>query len=383
MGNDYEEYPTDGKHAARMAKPAWGSTKPLDKKLVENRKEYFRGVTALCKACAALNLDLTQDNLLIRSDHPNTRYCCATDQSGYFTPHMGRIDALIGEGLKKSIKFDVPVTATGQIENLDAIKPRSLPEKSRPPAPREINRISEILKLQSPCGVQQLVQRGSLFVGSGWDGDINVWGVADSSRYAHQTVRLDGEKWDTSCRDGYPPESWELAEHSLLIGNWPIGAPEIGDRPIVLIVVGVRNLCAAMTVALWETGVPSGEDLLSLAPICMPEVGRLISPAALKYFAGKIVMIAPQNSAAGQVALREWSRQLRDAGAASVLEVNFLGQRGFYNRDVYEFRDVAPVLNWRGTPRRPLIGPFIKPIEAAQRTRKAAATTTLSASPSP
>ena len=174
-----------------------------------------------------------------------------------------------------------------------------------------------------------------LWHGMVWDDgrEWPAWLVTDSSRRNAQARRLDGGLWhgigDKKAKSLPGVEA-----------SWPIGAAEIGERPLVLLCEGQPDFCAALLVAWWE-GVAVGD----VAPVCMAGTGHSIPADALPLFAGKHIRIAIHDDAAGREAAQRWADQLYLAGAKSVDGFDFAGMTRHDGRPVGDLADFATLFD--------------------------------------
>jgi hypothetical protein len=178
------------------------------------------------------------------------------------------------------------------------------------------------------AGLELLTQRGLLWQGAVFDDghEWPAWIVTDATRRNAQGRRLDGEPWQgigskkAKTLPGCDP-------------SWPIGAADIGERPLVLLCEGQPDFCAALLVA-WFEGLPVDR----VAPVCMTGAGNTIHADALPLFAGKRVRIAVHADDQGREAGERWATQLYRAGAVAVDGVHF---EGLTKRDGQPVKDLA------------------------------------------
>ena len=131
------------------------------------------------------------------------------------------------------------------------------------------------------AGLELLTRRGLLWHGMVRDAgrDWPAWIVTDSTRRNAQARRMDGQPWK-----GIDAKAKSLPG---VEASWPIGAVEIGDRPLVLLCEGQPDFCAALLVVWFE-----GVSVEHVAPVCMAGAGHLIHADALPCFTSKHVPIA-------------------------------------------------------------------------------------------
>ena len=207
---------------------------------------------------------------------------------------------------------------------------RAAPSPARPVPPRrpslripplrlltvgEMATVAVLRGWPSFAGLELLTRRGLLWHGLVWDDgrEWPAWVITDSTRRNVQARRLDGGLWRGI--GGKKAKSLPGVEAS-----WPIGAPEIGDRPVVVLCEGQPDFCAVLLVAWWE-----GLDVDRVAPICMTGAGNTVHADALPWFAGKRVRIAIHDDAKGHMAAHRWADQLYRAGAKNVDGFDFAG----------------------------------------------------------
>lgn len=157
------------------------------------------------------------------------------------------------------------------------------------------------------------------------------WWVLDSTERNAHARRMDGKTW---WQDG--PKS--LALKGVQAG-WPIGAADIGDKPLVALVEGEPDLLAAWALAERE----------ELAPVAMLGSSNRIHAEALPFFAGKEVRIYAHADAKGQgmrAAIR-WVAQLRTV-AKAVRIVSFDGIELPDGAPVSDLNDYLKTPNWSG-----------------------------------
>ena len=126
--------------------------------------------------------------------------------------------------------------------------------------------------------------------------------VTDDARYVRQDRRVDGQQLAFNG---------DRAAKCRTIGaaSWPVGAANIGAKPVVLLVEGMPDLLAAVQVI----GVQGRHH--DTAAVAMLGAGQKIHPQSFPYFAGKYVRLFPHRDEAGSRATETWCRQLQRAGA--------------------------------------------------------------------
>lgn len=132
-----------------------------------------------------------------------------------------------------------------------------------------------------------------------------VWFVRDRSQRVAQARRLDGEFWQTR-------ESPACFKAQTLPGgcaSWPVGLLESEGFDLIALCEGGPDLLAAFHFA-WHEGREQ-----EVAPVAMLGASARIHTDALPRFRGRRVRIFPHCDPAGHKAAREWTHQLREAGA--------------------------------------------------------------------
>jgi hypothetical protein len=151
-----------------------------------------------------------------------------------------------------------------------------------------------------------------------------AWLLTDRARKIALARRMDGEPWRCTGNKG-----WMLRGSQ---GNWAIGAADIGDAPEVWLTEGGPDfLCA------WHY---IDGQMEFAAPVCAPSASGGIPCELLPCFAGRLVRVFPHGDEAGMRALRAWTGQLREAGAAEVLWFDiseFLDSSGASPKDLNEY----------------------------------------------
>jgi hypothetical protein len=190
------------------------------------------------------------------------------------------------------------------------------------------------------AGLELLVQRGLLWQGEVFDGGAEwpAWIITDDSRRNVQARRLDGQPW--AGIGGKKAKSLPGTDPS-----WPIGATNVGDRPVVLLCEGQPDFCAALLVA-WFEGLPFDR----IAPVCLTGAGSSIHADALPPFAGKRVRIAVHADHKGREAAERWARQLYVCGATCVDGFHFDGITKRDGQPVKDLADFATLLDLDDPP---------------------------------
>lgn len=163
-------------------------------------------------------------------------------------------------------------------------------------------------------GLQLMNERGLLHFEQVYDAGRShrSWVISDRSRLNAQARKLNGERWKgignakAKTVPGIPD------------ARWPIGAADIGKRPLVVLCEGQPDFCAVLPLALDEELDP---DLV--APVCMTGANHSISDDAGAHFTGKTVLIPYHSdpSGIGETAAIRWTSQLYAYGTYQVITV--------------------------------------------------------------
>ena len=135
-----------------------------------------------------------------------------------------------------------------------------------------------------------------------WRGGQRICTVTDNARYVRQDRRVDGQHLIV---DGYRTTKCR----TIGTASWPVGAANIGTKPVVLLVEGLPDLLAAIQII----NVQGHHH--DTAAVAMLGAGQKIHPQSLPHFAGKYVRLFPHRDEAGSRAAETWCRQLQRAGA--------------------------------------------------------------------
>lgn len=207
-----------------------------------------------------------------------------------------------------------------------------LQTKLRPGTREELQALADQRKLGGTAGLERATALGQLFFTDVYDhGDRHpAWILTDSARLNGQARKIDGTEWKF---DGKRKPSKSKTVWSPEAG-WPVGINDVGNNDIVL-VEGNPDFIAAYQ-AIWMSGRP-------LAPVGIFGASTVICDEALAMFAGKTVYIMAhsEESGVGLKAAQRWERQIKAAGATTVL-LSF-GQDGV--KDLNDLVSLAVISN--------------------------------------
>ncbi len=291
----------------------------LDPSKLERPRARGGKAIARCPVCAVAGADKSCEHL----------WCASPDWDGPFGCLLKcdkkEIFALVGVtvGNRKMLR-PLAVVRSARVAKL---KPQ-LPDL-RPLTTAEMDGIANQRGWLCITGMKQLSQRGLLWFANVRDNgtDWPAWLITDASRRNAQARRLDGKEWSRIAAKAKTLPGCEA--------SWPIGAADIGCRPIVLLVEGGPDLLASLYCVGWESFTVE-----AVAPVCMAGAGHSIPADALPLFAGKHVRICPHNDAKGMQAGERWVAQLYRAGAARVSRYTFEGLKtpdGEPGKDLADF----------------------------------------------
>lgn len=186
-----------------------------------------------------------------------------------------------------------------------------LQTKLRPGTVQELQALADQRKLGGTAGLEIATSRGHLFFTDVYDNGERhpAWILTDSSRLNGQARKIDGTEWKF---DGKRKTSKSKTVWSPEAG-WPVGINDVGTNDIVL-VEGNPDFIAAHQ-AIWISGKP-------LSPVGLFGASTVICDEALDKFKGKTVylMAHSEESGVGLKAAQRWERQLKAAGATTVLK---------------------------------------------------------------
>jgi hypothetical protein len=314
---------------------------PLNIDLLE--RALLRGgkLIARCPVCAESGGDHGCEHLVV-FEAGRGAYRCILDPAGAGSEHSKRIQELVGIRDETDPYF--------RAKNADATKlrkPMTLTERPLPFVPqlrrltlRETIDLATLRCWAHFAGLETLSRRGLLHYGEVRDDRVGFpsWIITDSSRCNIQARRLDGKPWDGIGG----------AKAKTLFGSqaaWPIGAADIGDRPIVVLTEGGPDFCCVLLVA-WFEGLPAD----AVAPVTMTGAGNAIPADALLLFRGKRVRIIEHRDAPGIEAGELWSKQLWGAGAVQVDGFRFEEVKMRCNSHVKDLADFAQLLDPESPP---------------------------------
>ncbi len=312
---------------------------PLDLARLENARQRGNRLTARCPACAETGSDRKGEHLAIFADG---RFACVMNPGPAGEVHRQRIFDLAG------IKEHPGQPARAPVIALQRPQP-ARPALHLPPLRRlTVGEMLAIIKLRGwpmDAGLELLTRRGLLWQGNVFDGGEHhpAWIVTDSARRNAQARRLDGQPW----------QGIKGAKAKSLPGSqasWPIGAPEIGARPFVMLCEGGPDFLAALLVAWFESERMAGFSVEHAAPVCLCGAGQTIPPDALDFFTGKHVRIFIHADDEGNAAAKRWAAQLYQARAKSVDGFDFAGLTRPDGQPVKDLADFAKLLDPEDPP---------------------------------
>lgn len=152
------------------------------------------------------------------------------------------------------------------------------------------------------------------------------YSLTDASKRVRQDRRLDGEPF--VLRDGACTKSRTIGDPSHALG---LPTP----KPVIALCEGSSDLLAAYHLAWCE----SMEHLI--APVAMLGAGMKIDPRDVPLFAGKRIIMFPDNDDAGKKAEQNWRAQLVDYKKDII--VFYFG--GLYQMNGQKIKDLRDFLN--------------------------------------
>lgn len=276
----------------------------LDLDLLENVRFHGNKVTAACPVCREDGRDSQGAHLV----------CFGPDGDGPFTCIRGcdpkEIWKLAGARQSHRVGMARPTVRTPP-------RPRRL-YKPYPVEPED-RLFLQLIQLRAwPSvaldGLKRLAARGLLHFEPVWDGHRShlAWVISDSSRLNAQARKLNGEGWK-GIGDAKAKTVPDIPD-----ARWPIGAADIGNRPIVVLCEGQPDFCSVLPLAVDE-----GIDPDQIAPVCITGANHNIPTDAGTHFTGKTVVIPHHSDASeiGSVAATRWTYQLYEYGASKVVTV--------------------------------------------------------------
>lgn len=285
----------------------------LDLSKLENPRSKDGAIVARCPACALEGRDRTGEHLWI-ADEGSGPFVCILHLGKEGKEHRKLIRQLVGQS---SGVLAFPLDRVDRAARQRKVRSKRTPliPDLAPLTEEEMMAVAELRGWHSHKGLEILSSRGLLWFADVFDSGAvwPAWLITDSSRRNAQARTFDGALWPKyQCKAKSLPGTDP---------SWPIGASDIGNRPIVLFCEGQPDFCAALLVAWYE--VP--EIIEKVAPVCMVGAGNNINADALHLFAGKRIRIPIHNDSEGQglTAARRWKGQLEAAGACRVDGVNF------------------------------------------------------------
>lgn len=154
----------------------------------------------------------------------------------------------------------------------------------------------------------------------------------DNARYVRQDRYTDGRPFQLKSRQ-------HVKGRTLGAASWPVGAANIGDKPVVLLVEGSTDLLAAAQVILAES------RLRDTVPVAMLGAGNHINVHALPHFGGKHVRIFPDRDEAGMKGAATWTEQLRGIAAS----IDCFSFDAFPLPTQKPIKDLNDFVRWGGT----------------------------------
>ena len=294
----------------------------LDLDLLENVQFHGYKVTAACPVCQEDGRDSQRVHLV----------CFGSEGEGPFACVRGCDPKLIWKlaGAKSG--------AAAGARCLPRARPRPPPRLYDPyPVPPEDRLFIQLIQLRrwpmtAVEGLKMLSARGLLHFEQVYDADrLNLaWVISDGARLNAQARKLNGEGWK-GIRNAKAKTVPGIPD-----ARWPIGAANIGDRPLVVLCEGQPDFCSVLPLALEE-----GVDPELIAPVCITGAHHSIPSDAGGYFAGKTVLIPYHSDASrvGESAATRWTYQLYAYGVSDVITVNCgcLGVKSARTKDLADY----------------------------------------------
>ena len=262
----------------------------LDLERLDNVKEQSGKIIAACPACRASGGDTHGDNLAV---FEGGGYRCIKDDT---KEHSRRIFQLAGSGTVLP-SFTTPPPAPRRC----ARKPANLPRDLRAPSGEELAQIASVRGWPSCDGLDHLVHRHLLQVGTIHDRGHRAFSWILSDGTTAEARRMDGE-WFA----GINAKAYSLSQKDRPIVSIPDTATT------VYICEGLPDLLAC-SVALRLAGY----DLAVIGFVCLLGTGCKLGDAA-QLLQDKHVIIAEDADDAGRAAADKWTVEAYTAGAATV-----------------------------------------------------------------
>jgi len=221
---------------------------------------------------------------------------------------LARVESLTPEAACRIfIEMAGGVARDAQKINCAPSPPRSENREARPELPRldqlSPNELRQLAGLRC-LGVKACAaasERGHLF-STDWRG-ARCWLLTDWARRSAQLRHFDGRPIAT--RTGATVKALTVRGS---LASWPIGAPDAGDAPRVILCEGGGDFLAAYHFA--EVEGTLGE----VQPVAMLGAAQRIHVAGIRLLASKRIRIFPHLDGAGAGAAVRWESQLREAG---------------------------------------------------------------------
>lgn len=307
--------------------------------LLENLRKRGSKHVARCPACAEAGSDRNGEHLAI---YPNGQFACILYPGPAGEAHRKRIRALVGTHERNDNHF---CGASVALQATKSAQPSLRLPSLRKLTVGEMGAITRLRGWASYVGLEMLSQRGLLWQGMVYDDGDNwpAWVITDSARRNAQARRLDGQPWRGI--GGAKAKSLPGSQAS-----WPIGAPEIGECPLIMLCEGQPDFCAALLVAWYESQGIVDFSVERVAPVCLTGAGQTIHPEALSFFADKHIRILIHADDEGWAAAYRWKDQLYRAGAKTVDGFNFAALARPDGQPVKDLADFAMLIDAEVVP---------------------------------
>jgi len=169
----------------------------------------------------------------------------------------------------------------------------------------ELKALSDLLDI-GIGGLQLASERGFLWFFNNSYGQ-RCWSITDAARYVRQDRTLSGD--DISISDDSSAKQRTVRKAA----SWPVGAADIGDKPVVIFCEGSSDSLAAHQL------ISCHSREKDTAVVAMLGASQSIHEAALPHFRDRTVIIFPDYDSAGIAAAVMWKKQLETAGASVTL----------------------------------------------------------------